>query len=99
MSKEEFIKNIVDNMTIRKVEGCNSTFYDYNWNTVFEHDPENDTLWVSCNYIWHVLKSEYSMQYADVQEFIKVTVVEALNLCDVIPLRAVHSIISPLWKP
>ena len=99
MTKEEFIKNIVDNMAIRKEEGSDSTFYDHDGHTVFEYDTQYDALWGSWRYVWRILSNEYSMQYTDIQEFIKRNVVEALNLGDVTPLRAVHSIISPLWKP
>ena len=99
MSKEEFIKNIVDNLTIRKEEGSNSTFYDHEGHTVFEYNPEFDALWVSWRYVWRIFENEYSMEYTNIQQFIIRHVVEALNLGDVTPLRAVHSIISPLLEP
>ena len=99
MSKEEFIKNIVDNLTIRKKEGFNSTFYDHEGHTVFEYNPEFDALWVSWHYVWSIFADEYLMEYTDIQQFIKRTVVEALNLGDVTPHDDVPSWSSPLWKP
>ena len=47
MKKEEFIANIVNNLTVRKEEGSNSTFYDNDGNTVFEYDSEYGVLFVS----------------------------------------------------
>ena len=99
MSKEEFIKNIVDNLTIRKEEGFDSTFYDHEGHTVFEYDPKYDYLWVSWRYVWRIFENEYSMEYADIRRFIKRTVVEVLNLGDVTPLLNVVPGIVQLWKP
>ena len=84
-TKEEFIANIVNNLTVRKEQGSYSTFYDYDGHTVFEHDPEYSDLWVSWIHVWSILSNEYSMQYIDVQEFVKCNVVEPLNLVDVTP--------------
>ncbi len=98
MTKEKFIANIVNNLTVRKEEVYRSTFYDYDGHTVFEYDPELDTLWVSFDYVWRMLSNEYSMSYTDIQQFIKSSIVEQLNLGDVTPLRAVHSIIFRLWN-
>ena len=89
MTKEEFIKTIVDNLTIRKEEGFNSTFYDHEWHTVFEYNPDNGALWVSWHYVWSIFADEYLMEYTDIQQFIKRTVVEALNLGDVTPITTV----------
>ena len=61
MTKEEFIKNIVDNLTIRKEEGSDITYYDHNGHTVFEYDSEYDTLWVSWTRIWSIFEYEYYM--------------------------------------
>ena len=58
MTKEEFIKTIVDNLTIRKEEGSESTFYDHNGHTVFEYDTQYDALWVSYRYVWSIFKNE-----------------------------------------
>ena len=99
MTKEEFIKNIVDNMTIRKDEGSDINYYDNNGHTVFEYDPEYDVLWVSWAHVWRILSNEYSMEYADIRRFIKRTVVEVLNLGDVTPLLNVVPGIVQLWKP
>ena len=99
MSKEEFIKNIVDNLTIRKEEGFDSTFYDHEGHTVFEYDPKYDYLWVSWRYVWSIFEKEYSMKYTDIQEFIKRNVVESLNLGCVTPFCHDYSFLLLLWKP
>ena len=84
-TKEEFIKNIVNNLIVRKDEGYDNTFYDYEGHTVFEHDPKYGALWVSRYYVWSIFANEYSMEHDDIQEFIRRTVVESLNLGDVTP--------------
>ena len=98
MTKEEFIKNIVDNMTIRKDEGSDINYYDNNGHTVFEYDPEYDVLWVSWAHVWRILSNEYSMEYADIRRFIKRTVVEVLNLGDVTPRHNLLHQGNRLWK-
>ena len=85
MTKEEFIKNIVDNLTIRKEEGSDITYYDHNGHTVFEYDSEYDTLWVSWTRIWSIFEYEYYMYDTEIQEFINSSVVQSLNLLDVTP--------------
>ena len=97
-TKEEFIKNIVNNLTVRKEQGSYSTFYDYDGHTVFEHEPKYNDLWVSWTYVWSILSNKYSMQYIDVQEFIKCNVVEPLNLGDVTPIYAVAIKPIRLWN-
>ena len=94
MTKEEFIKNIVDNLTIRKEEGSDITYYDHEGHTVFEYDPKYDYLWVSWHYVWSIFADEYLMEYTDIQQFIKRTVVEALNLGDVIPSTLDYSTLA-----
>ena len=99
MTKEEFIKNIVDNLTIRKEKGSDSTFYDYEGHTVFEHDPKRVALWVSWTHVWRIFENEYSMEYTNIQQFIIRHVVEPLNLVDVTPARVMLLISNMLWKP
>ena len=97
-TKEEFIKNIVNNLTVRKEQGSYSTFYDYDWHTVFEYDPKYNDLWVSWIHVWSILSNEYSMQYTDIQEFVKCNVVEPLNLGDVTPQALLSHIYALLWN-
>ena len=85
MTKEEFIKNIVDNLTIRKEERFDRTFYYHNGYTAFEMNYKYNVLLVSRFYVWRIFTDEFQMKYADIEEFIKHAVVKPLNLGNATP--------------
>ena len=68
-SSKEFISHVVNNMTSRKVEGSNSTFYDFEGSTAFEADEESGYLTVSLP-IWGRLMG-YKMKRSEIKNLLR----------------------------
>ena len=78
---KKFLLEIFNKMKVRVVPIVPGHVY-YNvdgMGTVFEQDFENNYLWVSYSHIWEVFESRFSMNYSEIQLFIKSMVEETLE--------------------
>jgi hypothetical protein len=79
----EFLKEKMNGLTIKLNDGFpNSVFYVKNDRVLFElcQDGKNRYFYVRYDEIWSVFETKYSMEYADIQAFIKNVVETDLKL-------------------
>lgn len=99
--KRDFLLDIFNKMKVQvKPNEPGHIYYKVDgMGTVFEHNFKNNYLWVSHKHIWNIFKNVFSMEYNEIQLFIKTMVEETLNWRGVTPFKNIYPPFGLRKKP